>query len=66
MSKKKTDGMKPGKKATRSGQYGEFDQHGKKIREVTVPKGHKMPPAVQPGDTYTLVDPTDNKSGKGK
>ena len=29
-------------------------------------KGEPLPPTTRPGKTYTLVDPTKNKSGTGE
>lgn len=54
----------PGTQAPRSGQYREIGPRGGKGPEVTVPKGHTMPPTTKPGGTYVLVDPTDNGSGR--
>jgi hypothetical protein len=34
-------------------------------REVTVVKGEPLPPTTAPHRTYTLVDPTKNRSGMG-
>ena len=64
MSKK--SGFRPGETAPRSGQYQEVHPHGEKGREVTTTKGEPLPPTTEPGSTYTLVDPTKNKSGKGE
>jgi len=64
MSKNK--GLKPGEKAPKSGQYQKVGPRGGKGNEVTVTKGEPMPPAPTKGTTYKLVDPTKNKSGKGK
>lgn len=33
--------------------------------EVTVPKGHRLPPPPRPGQKWVNVDPTKNKSGRG-
>ena len=55
--------MKPGEKAPRSGQYQEMGPRGGKGREVTVVRGEPLPPTTTPNRTYTLVDPTKNKSG---
>ena len=60
------DKLKPGDTAPNSGQYREIGPRGGEHREVTVPRGHTMPPTTMPGSTYTLVDPTDNQSGRGK
>ncbi len=64
MSKK--TGFRPGQIAPRSGQYREIDPQGEKGREVTTTKGEPLPPTTEPGRTYTLVDPTKNKSGTGE
>lgn len=64
MSKK--GGFKPGETAPNSGQYQEIGPRGGKGREVTSTKGELLPPTTKPGSTYTLVDPTHNKSGEGK
>lgn len=61
MSKKFT----PGTTAPRSGQYRETGPRGGAGREVTVVRGEPLPPTTKPGSSYTLVDPTKNKSGKG-
>lgn len=55
-------GLKPGSTAPRSGQYRNTGTR----KEVTVTKGEPLPPTPKPGQRYTLVDPTNNKSGKGK
>lgn len=57
-------GIKPGTKAPASGQYQEIGPKGGKKGEVTISKGETMPPTGKPGSTFTLVDPTKNKSGK--
>ncbi len=55
----------PGETAQKSGQYEEVGSRGGSTgHEVTVPKGHTMPPTTEPGHGYNLVDPTKNKSGK--
>lgn len=59
-----TEGLRPGNKATRSGQYEEVGPRGGKTgHEVTGVKGKTLPPTQKPGDSYKLVDPTKNKSG---
>jgi hypothetical protein len=63
MSKK--SGFKPGQDAPKSGQYQEIGPRGGKGREVTSVKGEPLPPTTQPGASYTLVDPSKNKSGGG-
>lgn len=54
-------GLKPGATAPKSGQY----RNNTTRKEVTVTKGEPMPPTPKPGQRYTLVDPTNNKSGRG-
>lgn len=66
MADNKKSGLKPGEKAPASGQYQEIGPRGGKGREVTTVKGEKMPPSTKPGSTYNLVDPSKNKSGRGK
>lgn len=61
----KKSGLKPGGTAPRSGQYQEIGPRGGKGREVTSVKGEPLPPTTKPGSTYTLVDPSNNKSGRG-
>lgn len=57
--------LHPGETASKSGQYEEVGPRGGSTgHEVTVPKGHTMPPTTEPGHGYKLVDPTKNKSGK--
>ena len=62
----KSKGLKPGTKAKQSGQYQQIGSHGGKGKEVTVTKGEPLPPTPSSNMTYKLVDPTKNKSGKGK
>lgn len=64
MSTKKLTNLTPGTTAPRSGQYQQTGPRGGEGREVTVVRGEPLPPTTQPGSTYTLVDPTNNKSGK--
>jgi hypothetical protein len=59
----KNSGLKPGNQAPKSGQYQEVGPRGGKGREVTTVKGEPLPPTTQKGASYTLVDPTKNKSG---
>jgi len=61
---KKMSGLKPGEKAPASGQYQEIGPRGGKGHEVTSVKGEPLPPSTKPGSTYTLVDPSKNKSGR--
>lgn len=56
--------LKPGTSAPKSGQYLELGPRGGAKKEVTVPKGHQLPPTEKPNSGYKLVDPTKNKSGK--
>ena len=58
LSKKPT--ARPGEKAPASGQYRPVGGGN----EVTVPKGHTMPPSPKPGKPWVLVDPSKNKSGR--
>jgi hypothetical protein len=60
----KTNGLKPGNEAPKSGQYEQVGPRGGRGREVTSVKGEPLPPTTQQGATYKLVDPTKNKSGK--
>jgi len=62
----KSHGLKPGQTAPQSGQYVQVGSKGGIGKEVTVVKGEPMPPTPKPGTTYTITDPTKNKSGKGK
>lgn len=57
-------GFKPGEKAPASGQYGQIGPRGGKGREITAVKGEPLPPTTSKGSTYTLVDPSKNKSGR--
>lgn len=66
MANNKKSGLKPGETAPASGQYQEVGPRGGKGREVTTVKGEKMPPTTKSGSTYKLVDPSKNKSGRGK
>ncbi|MBE6067757.1 MAG: hypothetical protein E7211_08705 [Clostridium lundense] len=57
--------IKPGQSAPKSGQYEIIGPRGGHTgTEVTLPKGHTAPPTPKPGQTYTIVDPTKNKSGR--
>src|SRR5688572_28510468 len=59
----KSNSQKPGSPARISAQYGIFGPRGGNTgKEVTVPKGHTLPPTPKPGQTYRPVDPTNNKS----
>jgi hypothetical protein len=62
---KKPASVRPGEAAPKSGQYEEVGPRGgRKGNEVTMPKGHTMPPTSKPGNSYKLADPSKNKSGK--
>ncbi len=65
MPRNSKSGFKPGQKAPASGQYQEIGPRGGPGREVTVPKDRPLPPTTGRGRTYDLVDPTNNKSGRG-
>lgn len=65
MNNRNCNNLKPGTPAPASGQYRQVGQRGGRGPEVTVPKGHTLPPTQQPGQTYSLVDRTKNDSGKG-
>ena len=57
--------IKPGQPTPKSGQYEITGPRGGHTgKEVTLPKGHTAPPTPKPGQSFTLVDPTKNKSGK--
>ena len=57
--------LKPGDKAPKSGQYEVVGPKGGHTgSEVTMPKNHTLPPTQKPGQSFVLVDPTKNKSGK--
>lgn len=64
MSKSRSSNLRPGQRAPRSGQYQERGPRGGLGREVTVVRRESLPPTTKPGSTYTLVDPTKNKSGR--
>jgi hypothetical protein len=63
-SKSTARGLRPGNKAPASGQYQQIGPRGGKGKEVTVVKREPLPPTTQRGATYTLVDPSKNKSGR--
>ncbi len=50
--------------APKSGLYAVIGPRGGYITEVTVPKGHQLPPTPTPNSSFKLVDPADNKSGR--
>lgn len=62
---RQTSGLRPGQNAPASGQYQQIGPRGGKGREITSVKGETLPPGPTKGTTYTLVDATKNKSGKG-
>ena len=62
----KKSGFRPGETAPNSGQYREIGPRGRKGWQVTTTKGEPLPPTTKRGSTYTLVDPTKNKSGIGQ
>lgn len=63
---KKAKGLKPGQIAPRSGQYQQIGPRGGKGKEVTSVRGEPLPPTPKGNMTYNLVDPSKNKSGRGK
>ena len=61
MTKRKT--YKPGEHSPQSGQYEIVGPRGGKTGiERTVVSGEPLPPTLQPGQRYVLVDPTKTKS----
>lgn len=62
----KKSGFHPGETAPNSGQYQEIGPRGRKGREVTSTQGEPLPPTTKRGSSDKLVDPTKNKSGRGK
>jgi hypothetical protein len=62
----KTRNLRPGAKVPRSGQYQQTGPRGGQGKEVTSVKGERLPPTPRRGMTYTMVDPTKNKSGRGR
>ncbi|GKW26793.1 hypothetical protein PEC311524_43870 [Pectobacterium carotovorum subsp. carotovorum] len=57
--------MKSGNITTRSGQYEVIGPRGGHTGvEVTSVKGKPLPPTPKSGQSYLLVDPTKNGSGK--
>lgn len=58
--------QKPGEKADKSGQYTLVGPRGgEKNHEITGVKGKPLPPTPESGQSWKLVDPTKNKSGRG-
>ena len=62
----KIRGLRPGQKADRSDQYQQVGPRGGRGKEVTVTRGEPLPPTPRRGMTYRLVDPTKNKTGRGR
>jgi hypothetical protein len=60
----KPKGLKPGTPAPASGEYERRGPRGGAGPEVTVPKGHQLPPGPGKGYTFDLVRPAKNDSGK--
>jgi len=59
--------MKSGNIAKRSGQYEIIGPRGGKTgQERTVVKGEPLPPTLKPNQSYILVDPSKNGSGRKK
>jgi hypothetical protein len=57
--------FRPGQTAQRSGQYEIVGTRGGGTgKERTVTRGKPLPPTPKPGQSYKLVDPTKNKSGR--
>lgn len=57
--------VKPGENVPRSGQYELVGIRGGRLgREVTLVKDETVPPTPKSGQSYTLVDPSKNDSGK--
>jgi hypothetical protein len=62
---KRTTGLRPGSVAPASGQYEIIGPRGGRTHvERTISKGERLPPPLEPGQTFTLVDPTKNNSGR--
>lgn len=57
--------LKSGMAAPVSAQYEVVGPRGGHITEVTVPKGHTLPPTQKPNQSYIIGDRTNNKSGRG-
>lgn len=54
--------LKPGTPAPTSGQY----RPKSGGNEVTMPKGHRLPPGPRKGTTWVNVDPSKNGSGRSR
>lgn len=62
---KSTSGLKPGTTAPASGQYEiRGTRGGHTGEERTSTKGEPLPPTPKSGQTFDLVDPTKNGSGR--
>ena len=62
MGKRKKPRLKPGEHAPRSGQYEIVGPRGGRTGiERTVVGGEPLPPTLQSGQRYILVDPTKTK-----
>lgn len=67
MAPKKSEPLKPGQTAPRSGQYGIVGPRGGDTgKERTVTRGEPLPPTPQRGQRYVLNDATKNGAGRGK
>jgi hypothetical protein len=63
MGKPRQPRLKPGESAPQSGQYEIVGPHGGRTGiERTVVRGEKLPPTLQPGQRYIIVDPTKTKN----
>lgn len=66
MAKKEPTVIKPGEEVPASGQYEIIGSRGGETgKEVTLVKGKPAPPTPKKNQRLKLVDPTNNKSGKG-
>jgi len=62
----KSTELKPGETVDRSGQYEIRGPRGGHTGvEVTLAKGETAPPTRERRQSFVLVDPTKNKSGRG-
>ncbi len=62
----KISNLPPGATAPRSGEYTTVGPRGGRGAEVTVPRGHTLPPTPKPNSSYTLTRPANNGAGRGK
>jgi len=59
---RKTELLRPGQPAPKSGQYAETGPRGGETgSEITSIEGKRLPPTSEPGNRYVLVDPTKHK-----